>query len=182
MAGKKDRRGLILVNTGNGKGKTTAALGLAFRALGYDMKVLIVQFLKGKWKPGEYRAAERFAPNLKLAPMGQGFLWIDAENQEEQNQLLINRAWEWAREQIFSGDWDMVILDEINYCLMYNPPRIPVEEVVDVLQRKPEMLHLVLTGRGARDEIIALADTVTEMRPVKHAYEKGVAAQKGIEF
>src|SRR5690349_24826951 len=89
MAGKKERRGLVLVHTGNGKGKTTAALGLAFRALGYDMKVLMVQFLKGAWKPGEYRAAKKFEPHLQIMPMGQGFLWIDAENQEDRNKLLV---------------------------------------------------------------------------------------------
>jgi len=180
MAGKKDRRGLILVHTGNGKGKTTAALGLAFRAVGYDMKVLMVQFLKGAWKPGEYRAVKKFEPNFQIMPMGQGFLWIDAADQEDRNRLLVQKAWQYGRQQVLEGDWDMVIFDEINYAISYG--LIPVPEVVDMLQRKPEMVHVVLTGRNAKDEIIALADTVTEMRPIKHAYEKGTAAQKGIEF
>jgi cob(I)alamin adenosyltransferase len=180
MAGKKDRRGLVLVHTGNGKGKTTAALGLAFRALGYDMKVLMVQFLKGAWKPGEYRAARKFEPNFQIAPMGQGFLWIDAENQEDRNRLLVRKAWDYGREQVSSGDWDMVIFDEINYAIGYG--LIPVPEVVEMIRTKPPLLHVVLTGRNAKDEIVELADTVTEMRPVKHAYERGTAAQKGIEF
>jgi cob(I)alamin adenosyltransferase len=179
MAGKKERRGLILVHTGNGKGKTTAALGLAFRALGYDMKVLMVQFLKGGWKPGEYRAAAKFS-NFQIAPMGQGFLWIDAEDRADKNQLLVTKAWEYGRQQVFEGDWDMVIFDEINYVIGYG--MIPVPEVVEMLRRKPPLRHVVLTGRNAKDEIIELADTVTEMRPIKHAYERGTAAQKGIEF
>jgi cob(I)alamin adenosyltransferase len=180
MAGKDERRGLILVHTGNGKGKTTAALGLAFRAMGYGMKVLMLQFLKGGWKPGEYRAVKKFEPDFVIQPMGQGFLWIDAENQEDRNRLLVRKAWDYGREQVLEGKWDMVIFDEINYVLSYG--LIPVEEVVDLLRRKPEMLHVVLTGRNAKDEIVELADTVTEMRPIKHAYEKGTAGQKGIEF
>jgi len=180
MAGKKERRGLILVHTGNGKGKTTAALGLAFRAVGYDMKVLMLQFLKGGWKPGEYRAVKKFEPNFQIVPMGQGFLWIDAEDQEDRNRLLVRKAWDYGRQQVRGGGWDMVIFDEINYVIGYG--LIPVPEVVDMLRTKPEMLHVVLTGRNAKDEIIELADTVTEMRPIKHAYEKGTAAQKGIEF
>jgi len=180
MAGKKERRGLVLVHTGNGKGKTTAALGLAFRAMGYGMKVLMIQFLKGGWKPGEYRAAQAFEPNFRIMPMGQGFLWIDAENQADKNQLLVRKAWDYGREQVLTGGWDMVIFDEINYVIGYG--LIPVPEVVKLLNNKPPLLHIVLTGRNAKEEIIELADTVTEMRPIKHAYERGVAAQKGIEF
>lgn len=180
MAGKGERRGLILVHTGNGKGKTTAALGLVFRAMGYGMKVLMIQFLKGTWKPGEYRAAKAFEPNFQLQPMGQGFLWIDAENQADRNQLLVTKAWEYGRDQVLHGAWDMVIFDEINYVLKYG--MIPVADVLDVLRSKPSHMHVVLTGRAAHEDVIALADTVTEMRPVKHAYEKGTAAQKGIEF
>lgn len=180
MAGKKDRRGLVLVHTGNGKGKTTAALGLAFRAMGYGMKVLMLQFLKGAWKPGEYRAAETFGPNFVIQPMGQGFLWIDAENEAERNQQLVRKAWDYGRQQVREGEWDMIIFDEINYAIGYG--LIPVPEVVDMLRTKPPLLHVVLTGRNAKDEIVELADTVTEMRPIKHAYEKGTAAQKGIEF
>jgi cob(I)alamin adenosyltransferase len=180
MAGKKERRGLVLVHTGNGKGKTTAALGLAFRAMGYGMKVLMIQFLKGGWKPGEYRAATHFEPNFQIMPMGQGFLWIDAENQADRNQLLVTKAWEYGRQQVLEGDWDMVIFDEINYVIGYG--LIPVSEVIELLRHKPPLLHVVLTGRNAKDEIIEVADTVTEMRPIKHAYEKGAAAQKGIEF
>ncbi len=180
MAGKNDRRGLILVHTGNGKGKTTAALGLAFRAMGYDMKVLMVQFLKGAWKPGEYRAVQKFEPNFQIRPMGQGFLWVDAENEAERNQALVGRAWEYGREQVSSGEWDMVIFDEINYAIGYG--LIPVDEVLDMLRTKPPMVHVVLTGRNAKEEVIELADTVTEMRPIKHAYERGTRGQKGIEF
>jgi len=180
MAAKKDRRGLIVVNTGNGKGKTTAALGIAFRALGYDMKVLMVQFLKGAWKPGEYRAVKKFEPNFQIQPMGQGFLWVDAENEADRNQALVTRAWQYGREQVAGGAWDMVIFDEINYAIGYG--MIAVPEVLDMLRSKPPLVHVVLTGRNAKEEVIALADTVTEMRPIKHAYERGTSAQRGIEF
>ncbi|MHB8619124.1 MAG: cob(I)yrinic acid a,c-diamide adenosyltransferase [Chloroflexota bacterium] len=180
MAGKGKRTGLILVHTGNGKGKTTAALGIAFRAMGYGMKVLMVQFLKGAWKPGEYRAAQKFEPNFRIRPMGQGFLWIEPEKKAEQNQAMVAEAWEYGRRQVLEGDWDVVIFDEINYAVSYG--MIPVDEVTDMLRHKPETLHVVLTGRNAAAEVIDLADTVTEMRPIKHAYEKGTAGQKGIEF
>jgi cob(I)alamin adenosyltransferase len=180
MAGRAKRKGLILVNTGNGKGKTTASLGVAFRAMGYDMKVLMVQFLKGAWKPGEYRAFKRFEPNFLIRPMGQGFLWIEPEKKAEENQKMVTEAWEWGREQVRSGSWDLVIFDEINYAMSYG--MIPVAEVEDMLANKPPMLHIILTGRNAPQEIIDAADTVTEMRPIKHAYEKGTTGQKGIEF
>ena len=170
------RKGLLLVNTGNGKGKSTAAFGLALRAIGQGLTVSVIQFIKGKWKTGEAKAAERLG--LELAAMGKGFTW-ESENIEEDKALMRN-AWAVASEKILSGNYDLIILDEINYVLGYG--YIPVESVVRTLQARPANVHVVLTGRNAPEEIISIADGVTEMRDVKHPYRSGIPAQKGIDF
>lgn len=174
---KAESKGLILVNTGDGKGKTTAALGMAMRALGHGLRVRMIQFIKGKWKTGELKAAQSF-PNFKLSNMGKGFTW-DSKNIEDDLER-IHDAWEAGKEAIYSGEYHLVILDEINYVLDYE--FLPVEEVVDVLNRKPPQVHVVLTGRNAPPQIVAIADLVTEMKAIKHPYGKGVRAQRGIEF
>jgi len=171
-----DTRGLLLVNTGNGKGKSTAAFGVAFRALGQGLTVSIIQFIKGKWKTGELRTAQRLG--LELMPMGKGFTW-ESENIEE-DKALMRQAWTVASEKILSGAYDLIILDELNYVLGYG--YIPVIEVVRILQSRPPHVHVVLTGRNAPDEIISIADCVTEMRDIKHPYRSGIPAQKGIDF
>jgi len=171
-----DQRGLILVNTGNGKGKSTAAFGVAMRAVGQGMTVSIIQFIKGKWKTGEMQAAERLG--LELMPMGKGFTW-ESKNLEEDKALMRN-AWSVASEKILSGKYDLIILDEINYVLGYG--HIPVTEVVQTLETRPVHVHVVLTGRNAPDGIISIADCVTEMRDIKHPYRNGIPAQKGIDF
>jgi cob(I)alamin adenosyltransferase len=171
-----ERRGLILVNTGNGKGKSTAAFGVAFRALGQGLTVSIIQFIKGKWKTGEAKAAERFG--LELAAMGKGFTW-ESKNIEE-DKALMREAWRVASQKILSGAYDLIILDEINYVLGYG--YVPVEEVVRTLQSRPAHVHVLLTGRNAPDEIISIADCVTEMRDIKHPYRNGIPAQKVIDF
>ena len=178
------RRGLILINTGPGKGKTTAALGTAFRAAGNGMRVLILQFLKGSWHYGELEAAKALGPALGqdfvIRQMGRGFVKVGGAETDPEDIRMVEEAWAEAAEAILSGDWDLVVLDEINYAIGYK--MLAPERVAEVLRQKPEMVHVILTGRNAHPILVELADTVTEMREVKHAYEKGILAQRGIEF
>jgi cob(I)alamin adenosyltransferase len=174
------RRGLILINTGPGKGKTTAALGTAFRAAGNGMRVLILQFLKGSWHYGELDAAKLLGEDFVIKQMGRGFVKIGGAETDPEDIKMVEDAWEEAAAAILSGDWDLVVLDEINYAIGYK--MLDPEKVAEVLRRKPEMVHVILTGRNAHPTLIEIADTVTEMREVKHAYEKGILAQRGIEF
>ncbi|GAB4256547.1 MAG: cob(I)yrinic acid a,c-diamide adenosyltransferase [Thermoleophilia bacterium] len=171
------RRGRILVHTGDGKGKTTAALGTVFRAAGHGQNVAIVQFMKGKWTYGEIAAVQRF-PNIFLARMGSGFTW-EKEGLDEDRELAA-RAWAVCQELAASGDYDLLVMDELNYALDYG--FLAVEEVVRFLEQKPAELSVIITGRRAKQEIIDAADTVTEMRAVKHAFRSGTRAQKGIEY
>jgi cob(I)alamin adenosyltransferase len=174
------RRGLILINTGPGKGKTTAALGTALRAVGNGMRVLMIQFLKGSWHYGELDAAEAFGGNFVLKQMGRGFVKVGGAETDPEDVRLVEAAWAEARAAIESGEWDMVVLDEINYAIGYK--MLDPEQVAETLRRKPEMVHVILTGRNAHPVLVELADTVTEMREVKHAYQKGILAQRGIEY
>jgi len=174
------RRGLILINTGAGKGKTTAALGTGLRAVGNGMRVLMLQFLKGSWHYGELDAAETFHGNFVLKQMGRGFVKVGGAETDPEDIQMVEAAWAEARQAIYSGDWDMVILDEINYAIGYK--MLDPEVVAEALRGKPEMVHVILTGRNAHPLLVELADTVTEMREVKHAYQKGILAQRGIEF
>ena len=174
------RRGLILINTGPGKGKTTAALGTALRAVGCGMKVLMLQFIKGSWHYGELDAAAAFGENFVLKQMGRGFVKIGGAEADPEDVRLIQEAWAEARAAIDSGEWDLVILDEINYAISYN--MLDPQVVAEALRNKPEMVHVILTGRNAHPLLVELADTVTEMREVKHAYQKGILAQRGIEY
>jgi cob(I)alamin adenosyltransferase len=176
-AAAKKKKGLIMVNTGNGKGKTTAALGVALRACGYGMKVCMLQFFKGKWKYGELRSAPKLG-NFEIRPMGHGFTWESKDI--EVDKRMVREAWQASSVEILSGKYDLVILDEINYALSYG--FLPVEDVVEFLKEKPAMLHVILTGRDAKPEIIEIADLVTEMREIKHPFTEGIVAQKGIEF
>jgi cob(I)alamin adenosyltransferase len=169
-------RGLLLVNTGNGKGKSTAAFGVALRAIGQGLSVSIIQFIKGKWKTGELESARRLG--LELIPMGKGFTW-ESKNLEE-DKAMMREAWALASEKMLSGQYDLIILDEINYVLGYG--YIAVAEVLRILQSRPPHVHVVLTGRNAPEEIMTLADCVTEMRDIKHPYRNGIPAQKGIDF
>ena len=174
------RRGLILINTGPGKGKTTAALGTALRAVGNGMRVLVLQFLKGSWHYGELDAVLTHAPNFVLKQMGRGFVKIGGAETDPEDIRLVEAAWAEAREAILSGEWDLVILDEINYAISYG--MLAPEQVAETLRARPEMVHVILTGRNAHPLFVELADTVTEMREVKHAYQKGILAQRGIEY
>jgi len=173
------RRGLVIVHTGNGKGKTTAALGLALRAVGQGLKVFMVQFIKGSWKYGELRAPE-FLPGFEIRAMGRGFVDLGNPEPNPEDVALAQETLAAAREKVLSGQYDMVILDEVNYAVSYG--LLEVESVIRLIREKPPELHLVLTGRDARPEVVEAADLVTEMREVKHAFHQGVKAQKGIEF
>ena len=178
------RHGLILINTGPGKGKTTAALGTAFRAAGNGMRVLMLQFLKGSWHYEELDAAEAISSlpgfTFVIKQMGRGFVKVGGAETDPEDLKMVEAAWDEAAEAILSGDWDLIVLDEINYAIGYK--MLDPERVADVLRRKPAMLHVILTGRNAHASLVEIADTVTEMREVKHAYQKGILAQRGIEF
>jgi cob(I)alamin adenosyltransferase len=174
------RRGLIIVNTGPGKGKTTAAMGTALRAVGQGMRVLMLQFLKGSWHYGELDAVQAFGDKFVMKQMGRGFVKVGGAETDPEDVRMVEAAWQEADQAIMSGQWDLVVLDEINYAITYG--MLDPAKVVDALKRKPEMVHVILTGRNAHPSIVEVADTVTEMRQVKHAYEKGVMAQRGIEY
>jgi cob(I)alamin adenosyltransferase len=174
------KRGLLLINTGPGKGKTTAAMGTALRAVGNGMRVLMLQFLKGSWHYGELDAVEAFGGNWVMKQMGRGFVKIGGAETDPEDTRMVEAAWEEARQAILSGDWDMVVLDEINYAIGYG--MLDPARVVETLLQRPEMVHVILTGRNAHPSLVEIADTVTEMREVKHAYQKGILAQRGIEY
>jgi len=171
-------KGLVIVHTGPGKGKTTAALGLAFRALGQGMKVGIVQFIKGAIPTGEAALVQRLALPIEMYTMGDGFTW-NTQNRD-QDMATAQRTWEQAVQLLRDPSFDMVILDELNIVLRYE--YLPLDMVLAELRAKREMLHVVITGRNAREELIAFADLVTEMKLVKHPYKAGIKAQQGVEF
>lgn len=176
---QKKRKGLIIVHTGEGKGKSTSAFGLAVRATGNKMKVFLMQFMKGKWKAGERKSFEKLAPELEVVSLGDGFTW-DTQN-PEQDRITAGKAWAIAKEKLMSGNYQMVILDEINYVLHYK--FLPEEDFIETLRNKPADVHVVCTGRNASENLINLADLVTEMKCIKHPFnEQGIPAQKGIEF
>jgi cob(I)alamin adenosyltransferase len=171
-------KGLIIVNTGTGKGKTTAALGLAFRALGQDLRVGIVQFIKGAIPTGEAALVKRLDLPIDMFTLGDGFTWNTQDR--EQDMATARQAWEQAVALLHDPAYDVIILDELNIVLRYG--YLPLETVLEALRHKRETLHVVITGRHANKALVELADLVTEMRPVKHPYKAGIRAQKGVEF
>ncbi len=171
-------KGLIAVFTGNGKGKTTASLGLVFRALGHGQRVCVIQFIKGRWKYGELETAGKFSDLLDFHVMGRGFTW--KSDDLEKDKQVAREAWDFARGVIEENNHSMVILDELTYLPYYKI--IEEKKILDVLKDKPREMHVVITGRYASEELMALADLVTEMKEVKHPYQSGVKAQKGFEF
>src|SRR5258706_9226652 len=175
-----ERRGLIIVNTGAGKGKTTAAMGTGLRAVGVGMKVLMLQFLKGSWHYGELDAVKAFGDQFTMKQLGRGFVKVGGAETDPEDIRMVEEAWAEARAAILSNQWDLVILDEINYAISYG--MLDPQKVVDTLKERPEMVHVILTGRNAHASIVEIADTVTEMKEVKHAYQKGILAQRGIEY
>ena len=167
--------------TGNGKGKTTAALGMALRASGYEYKICMLQFIKGSWHYGEIDSSKKLEPNFELIPVGKGFVGIlDDNSPREEHEKYAAEAVKICREKIFSGKYDVVILDEVNYAI--NLDLIDVQDIIKIIKEKPFELDLVLTGRNVREEIVELADLVTEMKEIKHPFKSGIKAKKGIDF
>jgi cob(I)alamin adenosyltransferase len=179
LATKTEEKGLIIVHTGKGKGKSTAAFGMIFRALGHGFKVGIVQFVKGKWGTGERTVLEKFPEQVTIKAMGEGFTWETADRQRD--IAAARGAWEMAKELILDQSYKLVLLDELNIVLRYD--YLDIAEVVEFLTtEKPRDTHVIITGRNAKDELIEIADLVTEMTMVKHPFREGVKAQAGIEF
>mgnify|MGYP003667024680 CR=1 FL=1 len=178
IATKTIEKGLIIVHTGKGKGKSTAAFGMIFRALGHGFKVGVVQFVKGKWETGERTVLEKFADLVTIQSMGEGFTW---ETQDRQRDITAAReAWERAKALINDPSYKMILLDELNIVLRYD--YLPVAEVLATLRDKPADTHVIITGRNAKEELMELADLVTDMTMVKHPFRAGVKAQIGVEF
>ncbi|OUS13450.1 cob(I)yrinic acid a,c-diamide adenosyltransferase [Rhodospirillales bacterium 47_12_T64] len=184
LSNKVNEKGLIIVHTGKGKGKSTAAFGLATRAIGNGMKVGVVQFVKGKWETGEKYVLEKFPDQVDMYTLGEGFTW-DTQDRER-DIASAQKAWAKSKEMIDAcrGEnpkYNMIVLDELNITLRYD--HLVLEEVIDFLEDKPEDLHIVITGRNAKEEMIEIADLVTEMTLVKHPFrDQNVKAQRGIEF
>ncbi len=178
LATKTQERGLIIVHTGKGKGKSTAAFGLAMRCIGHDMRVGIVQFVKGVWESGERRVFARFPELVTIRTMGEGFTW---ETQDRARDIAAARqAWQAVLQLMADESYQMVIADELNIVLRYG--YLPLDEVIEALANKRDDLHIVVTGRNAKPELIEIADLVTEMTLVKHPFRSGVKAQVGVEF
>jgi cob(I)alamin adenosyltransferase len=178
LATKTEERGLLIVHTGAGKGKTTAAFGMVLRCIGHGMRVGVVQFVKGAWGTGERDVLAKFPDLVTCRAMGEGFTW---DTQDRERDIAAARAaWEMAKTMMADPSYGMVLLDELNIVLRYD--YLPLDEVLAVLKAKPRDLHVVVTGRNAKSELIEAADLVTEMTLVKHPFRAGVKAQKGIEF
>ena len=174
-------KGLVIVYTGNGKGKTTAALGMALRAIGYDHKVCMLQFIKGSWHYGEMDSSKKLEPNFELIAVGKGFVGIlDDNSPREEHEKYAAEAVRICREKIFSEKYDVIILDEVNYAITLG--LIDAQEIIKIIKEKPSELDLVLTGRDVKEEIVELADLVTEMKEIKHPFKSGIKAKKGIDF
>jgi cob(I)alamin adenosyltransferase len=173
----KKRRPLVILYTGNGKGKTTAALGMLLRAWGRGMKVCMLSFIKEETANfGEERAARKLG--IELIPLGSGFTWLSKDIEED--KALARRCWDLCKEKIASGQYDIVVLDEITYPITYG--WLDVDEVIETLRERPADLHVVITGRDAHEKLIEFADLVTEMREVKHPFSQGIKAQPGVDF
>jgi cob(I)alamin adenosyltransferase len=181
-AAATQEKGLIIVHTGTGKGKTSAALGMVFRALGHGMRVGVVQFTKGAIETGEAAFAKQLAKHLggliDFYTLGEGYTWETQDR--ERDTAVAGKAWEQARALIEDPRYQIVVLDELNIVLKYG--YVPLDEVLDTLRHKREDLHIIVTGRNAKEELIELADLVTEMKLIKHSYKSGIKAQKGIEY
>jgi cob(I)alamin adenosyltransferase len=174
-------KGLLIVYTGPGKGKTTCALGTAFRAVGQGLRVLMVQFIKGSWHYGELDAAKMLGDDkIQIRPMGRGFVKVGGAETDPEDVRLCEQAWLFACGEISNAHYDLVILDEINYVINYG--MLDAETVVAALAARPEQVHVICTGRNAHPKLVELADLVTEMKEVKHPYTKGILAQRGIDY
>ncbi len=177
MAGE---RGLLMVFTGNGKGKTSAAMGVALRAVGQGFRVLMIQFIKGSWHYGELDSSRMLGGAFEIRPMGRGFVKAGAGKPDPEDVRMVEEAWNTAVEAISSGQYGLVILDEINYAIHYG--MLPISRVTDGLARRPEQVHVICTGRNADPKLIEAADLVSEIKEVKHPFHQGVLAQRGIDY
>jgi cob(I)alamin adenosyltransferase len=174
-------KGLLIVYTGPGKGKTTCALGTAFRAVGQGLRVLMVQFIKGSWHYGELDAAKMLGDDkMEIRPMGRGFVKIGSAETDPEDIRMCEEAWEFGRARMESGQYDLVVFDELNYVISYR--MLDVERVLAALAARPENVHVICTGRNAHPKLTEMADLVTEMREIKHPYTKGILAQRGIDY
>jgi len=174
-------RGLVIVYTGGGKGKTTAALGLALRACGYGSKTCMIQFIKGSWHYGEMTSSKRLEPDFELIAAGKGFVGIiDDKSPKEEHVRVAGQALKLSRDRVLSDKYDNVILDEVNYAVSLS--LICVEDLISLIHDKPHRLNLILTGNQAAPEVLKLADLVTEMREIKHPFRSGIKARRGIDF
>ena len=174
-------KGLVVVYTGKGKGKTTSALGIVLRAVGYGKKIGMIQFIKGSWHYGEMDSSKRLEPEFEMIAVGKGFVGIlDDKSTKEEHEIVANEALKISKEKINSRKYDIVILDEINYAVNLN--LIKIEEVISLIKSKPKNVDLILTGNHARPEVIEIADLVTEMKEIKHPFQKGIKAKKGIDY
>lgn len=173
-----ERKGLIIVFTGDGKGKTTAALGIALRAVGHNMNVLIIQFIKCLRSVGEVKVSEKLKPNYEIIPMGSGYVFDKKKAIKE--RIKAKEAWKFVKEKIMSNEYDIIVLDEFTHTLNFE--FIDLNDALKTLLNKPKELHIIITGRNAPKELIDIADLVTEMKNVKHPYDKGIKGQRGIEF
>ena len=178
IATKTEEKGLLMVHTGKGKGKSTAAFGLAIRAMGNDMRVGVVQFVKGKWQTGERAILEHFPERVTIRTMGEGFTW---DTQDRQRDIAAAKAaWQVTQEMMADESYDLIVLDELNIVLRYD--YLPLADIVAALKARRDGLHIIVTGRNAKEELIEAADMVTEMSEIKHHFKAGVKAQTGIEF
>jgi cob(I)alamin adenosyltransferase len=176
-----NEKGQLIVYTGPGKGKTTCALGTAFRAVGQGLRVLMVQFIKGSWHYGELDTAKMLGDDkFEIRPMGRGFVKVGGAETDPEDIRMAEECWETGREAIYSGKYDLVILDEINYTISYK--MLDAAKVVEALKGRPEPVHVICTGRNAHPLLVEEADLVTEMKEVKHPYTKGILAQRGIDY
>ncbi len=173
-------RGLLMVFTGNGKGKTTAAMGVALRAVGQGFKVLMIQFIKGSWHYGELDGAQMLGDQFEIRPMGRGFVKVGTEKPDPEDVRLVTEAWKAGEEAIYSGKYELVILDEINYAIHYG--MLPIDSVIERLRGRPEQVHVIATGRNAHPKLIEAADLVSEIKEIKHPFHQGVLAQRGIDY
>ena len=177
----KEKKGLVVVITGNGKGKTTSALGIAVRACGHNMSICIIQFMKGDLYAGEWDGVKKMNCQVELIPTGKGFCGIQGNPySHEEHRKNAQDAIQLVHQKIESGRFDILILDEINNALHLK--LVDLEQVLEIIQRKPPLMHLVLTGRDAHPQVIELADTVSEINEIKHAYRKGIEPQPGIDY
>jgi len=174
------QRGLLMVFTGNGKGKTTAAMGVALRAAGQGFKTLMIQFIKGSWHYGELDSAPMLGGAFEIRPMGRGFVKVGTEKPDPEDVRLVEEAWNAAVEAMRADTYDMLILDEVNYAIHYG--MLSIDRVLADLAERPERLHVICTGRNAHPRLIEAADLVSEIKEIKHPFHKGILAQRGIDY